>query len=412
LTKERKHMQPSVILLVRVRDTDGSRKYLTVQEAYEKKLKGTYYLRYRYQGKRQWEPVGKDKAAAYAAKLRKQQWLAQMQANQKLGIEVVSPVPEHRVVITAAMQAFLERMWLHRSPKTASEFEHMLTAFHAACQKTYLDEISGEDLLGYAASLRAQGLADRTVANRFARVSCFLRANGITGLVAPHEWPDCDERVPEAYTEHELQQLFAAARPFERLVFEFFLGSGAREAEVANATWRDINFDDKTFTVRSKPKQGFRPKDKAERRVPLPDSLVAALKKHRVANPNSVYLFPNKDDQPNGHFLRMLKKLAKRAGLNCGECVQVGEHKRQSCLTAPVCGKFELHKFRRSFATLHHEAGVPARQIQQWLGHSDLSTTLRYLAIADDRSPKTRERVNRSFDFLGPKSMAAGVGAD
>jgi integrase len=174
----------------------------------------------------------------------------------------------------------------------------------------------------------------------------------------------------------------------------------AREAEVSNATWRDINFDDKTFTVHSKVKRGFRPKDKAERRVPLPDSLIAALKPHRAANPNSLYLFPNKQGQPNGHFLRMLKKLAKRAGLNCGECFNVGVGKKQSCLKAPVCDKFELHKFRRSFATLHHEAGVPARQIQQWLGHSDLTTTLRYLAISDDRNQRTRDRVNNSFAFL------------
>jgi Phage integrase family len=63
---------------------------------------------------------------------------------------------------------------------------------------------------------------------------------------------------------------------------------------------------------------------------------------------------------------------------------------------------FECHwsTVRRSFATLHHEAGVPARQIQQWLGHSDLTTTLRYLAISDDRSEKTRNRVNNSFAFL------------
>jgi integrase len=392
-------MASSVTLLVRVRE-NGKRTYLTPQQAYEKKLKGIFYLRFRYRGKREWEPVGKDKSAAYAAKLRKEQWLAQMKANDKLGIQVVTSVPENRILLDAAIQKFIGRMRLHRSVKTAGEFENMLTAFRHACSKTYLDEITGDDLLGYVATLRVQGLAARTVANRFARVSCFLKANGITGLVESHERPDYDERVPEAYSEAELHQLFAAARPDERLLFEFFLGSGAREAEVSHATWRDINFDDKTFTVHSKVNRGFRPKDKAERRVPLPDSLVKALTLHHAANPVSLYLFPNQHGQPNGHFLRLLKKLAKRAGLNCGECFNVGNGKKQSCLKAPVCDKFELHKFRRYFATLHHEAGVPARQIQQWLGHSDLTTTLRYLAISDDRNQRTRDRVNNSFAFL------------
>ena len=68
-----------------------------------------------------------------------------------------------------------------------------------------------------------QGLAARTVANRFGRVSCFLKANGITGLVESHERPDYGERVPEAYSEAELHQMFAAARPYERLLFGLFL---------------------------------------------------------------------------------------------------------------------------------------------------------------------------------------------
>src|ERR1035441_5434200 len=44
---------------------------------------------------------------------------------------------------------------------------------------------------------------------------------------------------------------------------------------------------------------------KAERRVPLPDSLVQALTLRHAANPDSLYLFPNKQGRPNGHFLRM-----------------------------------------------------------------------------------------------------------
>ncbi len=109
-------MASSVTLLVRVRE-NGKRTYLTPQQAYEKKLKGIFYLRFRYRGKREWEPVGKDKSAAYAAKLRKEQWLAQMKANDKLGIQVVTAVPENRIPLDTAIQKFIERMRLHRSPK-------------------------------------------------------------------------------------------------------------------------------------------------------------------------------------------------------------------------------------------------------------------------------------------------------
>jgi integrase len=100
-----------------------------------------------------------------------------------------------------------------------------------------------------------------------------------------------------------------------------------------------------------------------------------------------------------------LKNLALRAGLNCGSCVnKVG----QSCGEHPVCDRWELHKFRKTFATLHHESGVSARTLQAWLGHSSLETTLAYLKVADVRSERTRAQVNNTFaQFAQPGAAAA-----
>lgn len=236
--------------------------------------------------------------------------------------------------------------------------------------------------------------------NRCVILKGFLRANDITDVIARKDLPRFTKKKVDAYNEDELRAMFKAATADERLIFQFFLGSGAREGEVQYACWTDINFRDKTFSVTAKPEFGFVPKDREERVIPLPDSLMKSLEARFVRPGRARLIFPNRQGRPNGHFLRMLKNLAKRAKLNCGDCFNVGNGKRQSCLQAPVCKKFELHKFRRSFATLHHEAGVPARQIQQWLGHSDLTTTLRYLAISDDRCERTRNRVNNSFAFL------------
>jgi hypothetical protein len=49
---------------------------------------------------------------------------------------------------------------------------------------------------------------------------------------------------------------------------------------------------------------------------------------------------------------------------------------------------------------MHHEAGVSARTIQQRLRHSDLETTLKYLAASDHMSVKIREQVNNTFAFV------------
>jgi len=84
-------------------------------------------------------------------------------------------------------------------------------------------------------------------------------------------------------------------------------------------------------------------------------------------------IFPNKDNRPDGHFLKKLKRAAKKAQLDC---------------------KVFLHKFRVTFACNHHLNGVPARTIQAWLGHSDLETTLDYLAAEDIQDERIRELVN------------------
>jgi integrase len=44
-------------------------------------------------------------------------------------------------------------------------------------------------------------------------------------------------------------------------------------------TWRDIDFRTHVVRVTRKPLYGFKPKNKEEREVPVPESLIAAFKK-------------------------------------------------------------------------------------------------------------------------------------
>jgi integrase len=94
------------------------------------------------------------------------------------------------------------------------------------------------------------------------------------------------------------------------------------------AEWSDIDFVDGLFTVKAK--ANWKPKDYEEREIPLPDFLVAALKKRMLATKGNL-IFPQSEGKPDGHMLRKLKYLAKRAGLH---------------------GEFKLHKFRKTYATL------------------------------------------------------------
>jgi integrase/recombinase XerD len=118
----------------------------------------------------------------------------------------------------------------------------------------------------------------------------------------------------------ELAKLFAAMDAEEQIRYKFFLGSGCRDKEVTFAAWNDIDFDKKTYCVRRKEDVGFTPKSHESRTIPLPDSLIALLRKTRRNAPHERWLFINEEGRPDNHFLGKLKRVAKRAGLNCGQC--------------------------------------------------------------------------------------------
>jgi integrase len=172
--------------------------------------------------------------------------------------------------------------------------------------------------------------------------------------------------------------------------------------EAMFACWSDSDFKHRTFKVTAKPKLGFRPKSWEEREIPLEEGLAHALEA-RLANCNAPGLvFPTRNGNSNNKMLQTLKRIARRAGLNCGQCSRCREGagtERQEC------ERWFLHKFRATFATMHLQAGVDLRTVQSWLGHKDLASTMRYLKPA--RGKEAHERFNRTFAGLGGTLPAA-----
>jgi integrase/recombinase XerD len=365
-----------------------------------------YYLRFLRGRKRIREAVGSNADAAIAELRNKELDLRSTSLRRSTPGSPSSPPPglapspapasPAEVSFSAAVDAYVSQLGLFRAKKTVREAKRILELFGKHFSGKAIHAITREDLLDHMASLQKDGLGRRTIFNHITRIGALLRRHKIVDLLSNDE-PKYDEREVEAYDSDQLTALFAAATAEERMLFQFFLGTGLREQEVMFCSWRNVDFNGKVITVKSKPELGFRPKDKQERSVPVPDSLIASLAKRRNHS-TSMLVFPGPNGKPNGHFLRMLQKLAHRAGLNCSECLTKAG---KSCAIHSTCGEWGLHKFRKTFATMHSEAGVPAPTIQRWLGHASLSTTLRYLAAADLRSERTRSQVNASFAALG-----------
>ena len=335
---------------------------------------GNYYLRYREGQKHVRKPIGKNAADAVAQQLRQEQILR----SKALGVDVVeSGSPDSRASLTRSIQEYLAETKLTKKPKTLAAYTTALNYFAESCPKKFLEDVERQDLLKFTAFLRDEkDQSPRSCWNKFSNVMSFLKANGVRGLAKKNDWPRYTEEEPEIYEQEELNALFGACDAEERLWYEFFLMTGEREQEVMFTYWKDINLTHATVRVSHKPDRGWTPKAYKEREIPIPANLVKSLKARKAkAGKTCNLVFPTAGCNPKLNFLDDLKAVAERAELDPEQ--------------------FWLHKFRATFATRCLWAGVDLRTVQQWLGHSDLESTMRYLKPS--RSQATRDKVNEIF---------------
>jgi integrase len=340
----------------------------------ERHPEGAYYLEWREHGKRVRLSVGKDAADASARRQRKE---AELNAiNNGVAVLPENGNNGHRSV-AAAVAEFLDETKLTKKSKTLAAYTTALNYLTQSCPKLYLQDIERRDMLKFVAFLREEkSQSPRSVYNKFENVMTFLKAQGIRGLVGKNDWPRFVEEEPEVYEKQELETLFKGCDATERLWFEFFLMTGMREQEVMHCSWEDVNLSRGTVTVRYKPEYGFSPKNYKEREVPIPAKLVKSLKAWKAKSDKTCRLvFPTAGCKPKLDFLDCLKACADRAKLDKDN--------------------FWLHKFRATFATWSLWAGVDLQTVQQWLGHSDMESTMRYLKPS--RSQEVREKVNEIF---------------
>ncbi|HEY3974110.1 MAG TPA: site-specific integrase [Candidatus Sulfotelmatobacter sp.] len=336
-----------------------------------------YYVTWNEDKKQQYENVGTDALTAWQAKQNREAALQGVAG----AAEEIAKKGGPRVTVADAVAVFLEDVKAGKAPKTYQARQRMLGLFQESCSKQYLDQITVVDCQHFIRFLRKKyngPKGARSVYNCFQGLNTFLRAQHPKIEIAGELLGklDYDEKVVEAYTPAELKALFKASDADEGLVWEYFLWSGCREGEVSHAEWRDLNSEQNVLHVQPKPERGWKVKDREDRFVPIPPEVMAKLKAARGDAKPGDLIFPNEQGKPQGHFLRILKNIAKDANL---------------------IGTWELHKFRKTFATHHSENGVSVPTLMEWLGHSDMETTQRYLKATKAASAHAQALVAKSY---------------
>jgi integrase/recombinase XerD len=146
-------------------------------------------------------------------------------------------------------------------------------------------------------------------------------------------------------------------------MFQTFLQSGLRKAELQFLEWSDVDFRRGTLRVAEKLRSAsrpyeFHPKTHEEREVGIPRELVDKLAEWKKAS-KSPLVFPTAGGNPDDKIWDACCTIGRKAGLEKPAFV---------------------HKFRATFASTCLQRGMDLASVQEQLGHKDLDSTMRYLA--------------------------------
>jgi integrase len=229
--------------------------------------------------------------------------------------------------------------------------------------------------------------------------SIFKRAMKVHGL--PRNPADVVERPRvrraakiDVLRPEEVLALFRAAQSEQdAAIFHTAAFAGLRMGELLALRWRDVDFTRRTIHVRENWTQGetTTPKGGTERAVPMAEEVAQRLARlgqrdHFTADDDLVFCTPR--GQHVGY--KALK-----------------ERYRAALQGADLREDFRFHNLRHTFGStvIRH---ADSREVMEWMGHADLTTTRRYLAFVDRED--AAKRVSEAFSLEKPQPVPTTSG--
>jgi integrase len=219
------------------------------------------------------------------------------------------------------------------------------------------------DRLGLITSLRQAGNSPSTIRTKTTRLSKLLKkASRAHNFTMPFIEPQKPSQGRLRFLLPEEQELiFARLRPSERLLATFLVETGVRVSEALRLEWREVVRDCSSVTL-------IDTKSGRDRTVPLTRSAQACLGERSFSR-----VFDGLEYRP---FYDAFVRAVRNAGIPRGDEVVV-------------------HTLRHTCASRLVQGGLGLRQVQEWLGHSAIQTTLRYAHLAPDSLKAGLEALER-----------------
>ena len=256
-------------------------------------------------------------------------------------------------------------------------------------KKIKLVDLKPKHIQDFFDLLFSEGLSGNTIKHYRANISKALKSAVITEIIDSNPATKLEpikvkEYTADYYTQDELLNLMEIIEttPIELPVIIAGV-YGLRREEVIGIKWNAIDFKDKTLTIRHTVGRGkidgvtqfiFKERAKSDsgyRTLPLFDFIADLLRKYKNKYEENKKFYGNTYCNDYKDYICLMEN---------GELMKPGYVTQtfSKILDNNHLRHIRLHDLRHSCGTLLVRNGVPLKDIQIWLGHSNFQTTLRY----------------------------------
>lgn len=218
------------------------------------------------------------------------------------------------------------------------------------------------------------------------------------------EKPDSESESRRALTEAEKAAVLEVGKSDPEGFFLLLLYyTGLRRGEALGLRWEDVDLKEKMIAVRrdvdfATGEIGKLKSEKSERSVPIPPALEDLLRSRRGV-PKS-YLIPAPRDggfMGKSTYERMWRRLSKAiANFNLKQHEK--DPKTEIIETKEGRSVLTPHYFRHNYCSILYNAGVDVVCAQRYMGHADITTTLRiYTHLSAKNEDENAQKVRSAF---------------
>jgi len=266
------------------------------------------------------------------------------------------------------------------------QFDSFMASINGNGKARDWDTTERDVIVDYLLTLRKKNYAEATVARKVAALKSFfqylqaegtIRGNPAESLESPRVGRSLPKPLSVTQVDELLEQPLKRNTPEakrDRAMLELLYAAGLRVSELVSLNVEDLNM--------SGPYVRCMGKGSKERTIPIHEQAAAAVVAYlddgraalvKARKENALFVNRRGERLTRQGFWLILKQYAKEANI-----------------TSPVTP----HTLRHSFATHMLRGGAPLRNVQELLGHANISTTQVYTQVANEHVRQVYENAH------------------